>query len=235
MLADLSKATTIYLTPILMLAAVFLILFAYLAPAAMLHGQVALLTVTPSTVLTQPGSNQQVDGPTLFAGLLGSCSKPNNAAGLTCTVPSISPTYNMSVFTSNTPSSVLAAPPATTPGFLAVALAFTFIFFFMYTAISFRHLMGKAGGFWEKPVVQRVSAWIGIGSFLVGLASFLIIRMYFGKAASDFNQSIQGQGTNGPQLIADTSNAFTMVWVGYAFFAIPVIVSLAKLHVLATK
>lgn len=33
--------------------------------------------------------------------------------------------------------------------------------------------------------------------------------MYFGKAADDFNQSIQGQGVNGPQLIANTSNAFT--------------------------
>lgn len=44
---------------------------------------------------------------------------------------------------------------------------------------------------------------------LTGLASFLIIRIYFGKAASDFNQSIQGQGTNGPQLIANTSNGFT--------------------------
>jgi hypothetical protein len=95
--------------------------------------------------------------------------------------------------------------------------------------------MGKAGNVWENPMVQRVSAWIGIASFLVGLASFLIIRMYFGKAASDFNQSIQGQGTHGPQLIANTSNAFTMVWVGYAFFAVPVVVSLAKLHVLATK
>ncbi|KAI6047596.1 hypothetical protein EDC04DRAFT_2886436 [Pisolithus marmoratus] len=234
MLADLSKATTIYLTPILMLTAVFLILFAYLAPAAMLHGQVALLTVTPSTVLTQPGSNQQVDGPTLFAGLLGSCSKPNNAAGLTCTMPSISPTYNMSVFTSNTPSSVLSAPPATTPTFLAIALGFTFVFFFMYTAISFRHLMGKAGGFWEKPVRAK-GICLDWDLFVLGLASFLIIRMYFGKAASDFNQSIQGQGTNGPQLIANTSNAFTMVWVGYAFFSIPVVVSLAKLHVLATK
>lgn len=44
---------------------------------------------------------------------------------------------------------------------------------------------------------------------VLGLASFLIIRMYFGKAANDFNQSIQGQGENGPQLIANTSNAFT--------------------------
>ena len=33
--------------------------------------------------------------------------------------------------------------------------------------------------------------------------------MWFGKAADDFNQSIQGQGSNGPQLIANTGNAFT--------------------------
>jgi len=33
--------------------------------------------------------------------------------------------------------------------------------------------------------------------------------MWFGKAVDDFNQSIQGQGTNGPQLIAATANAFT--------------------------
>lgn len=77
--------------------------------------------------------------------------------------------------------------------------------------------------------------------------------MYFGKAADDFNMSIQGQGVNGPQLIANTSNAFTsesslkflvhvwmliivpVVWVGYAFFAVPVVVALTKLHVLATK
>ncbi|KAN0100653.1 hypothetical protein V8E55_000637 [Tylopilus felleus] len=235
MLANISKATTLYLTPVLMLTSLFLILFAYLAPAVMLRSQVSLLTVTPSTVLTLPGSNQVVDGPSMFIGLLGSCTKPNRTVALTCTSPSISPIYNTLVFTSNTPSSVLAAPPTVAPAFLATSLAFTVVFFIMFTGISFRHLMGKAGNVWENPMVQRVSAWIGIASFLVGLASFLIIRMYFGKAASDFNQSIQGQGTHGPQLIANTSNAFTMVWVGYAFFAVPVVVSLAKLHVLATK
>ncbi|KIJ14794.1 hypothetical protein PAXINDRAFT_169468 [Paxillus involutus ATCC 200175] len=235
MLANISKGTTLYLTPVLMLASLFLILFAYLAPALMLHSQVSLLTVTPSSVLTQPGSTQAVDGPSMFVGMLGSCSKPNNAAGLTCTSASISPHYNTSVFSSNTPSSVVAPPPTIAPAFLAISLVFAFIFFVSFTAISFKHLMGKAGGLWEKPMVQRASAWIGISSFLVGLASFLIIRMYFGKAADDFNQSIQGQGTNGPQLIANTSNAFTMIWIGYAFFAVPVVVSLAKLHVLATK
>jgi len=235
MLAHISKGTTLYLTPILMLTSLFLILFAYLAPVVMLHSQVSLLTVTPSSVLTQPGSNQAVDGPSMFLGMLGSCTKPNNAASLTCTSPSISPVYNASVFTSNTPDTVLAAPPTIAPVFLAISLAFSLVFFITFTGISFRHLMGKAGNVWENPMIQRASAWIGISSFLVGLASFLIIRMYFGKAADDFNQSIQGQGTNGPQLIASTSNAFTMIWVGYAFFAVPVVVSLAKLHVLGTK
>jgi len=235
MLADISKSTTLYLTPVLMLASLLLVLFAYLAPAVMLHSQVSLLTVTPSSALTQPGSTQAVDGPSMLVGMLGSCSKPNNAAGLTCTSPSFTPVFNTSVFTSNTPSAVLAAPPAAAPVFLAISLAFSIIFFVMFTAISFRHLMGKAGNVWDKPMFQQVSAWIGITSFVVGLSSFLIVRMYFGKAADDFNLSIEGQGTNGPQLIAGISNAFTMIWIGYAFFAIPVVVSLAKLHVLATK
>ena len=54
-----------------MLASLFLILFAYLAPVVMLHSQVSLLTVTPSSVLTQPGSNEAVDGPSMLIGMLG--------------------------------------------------------------------------------------------------------------------------------------------------------------------
>ncbi|KAG2120922.1 uncharacterized protein F5147DRAFT_663763 [Suillus discolor] len=235
MLADISKGTILYFTPVLMLTALLLSLFSYLAPTVMLHSQVALLTVTPSSALTQPGSTKAVDGPSIFLGPLGSCSRPNNEAGLTCMPSSISPIYNTSVFTSNTPSSVISAPPAGAPTFIAISLVFSVIFFVMFTAISFRHLMGKAGAVWEKPMVQRVSAWIGIFAFLIGLGSTLIIFMWFGKAADDFNQSIQGQGSNGPQLIATIGNAFTMIWVAYAFFAIPVVVSLAKFHVLATK
>ena len=74
-----------------------------------------------------------------------------------------------SVFSSNTPSSVLAAPPTVAPVFLAISLAFTVIFFVTFAGISFRHLMGKAGNVWENPLLQRASAWIGISSFLVGM------------------------------------------------------------------
>lgn len=46
-------------------------------------------------------------------------------------------------------------------------------------------------------------------SLLLGLTSFLIIRMWFGKAVDDFNASIISQGQQGPKLIAATGNAFT--------------------------
>jgi hypothetical protein len=77
--------------------------------------------------------------------------------------------------------------------------------------------------------------------------------MWFGKAVQDFNASIAAQGKNGPQLFADLGNAFTsefsrtlfhpdfseylriVAWVAYAFYAVPVIASLAKLNVTATK
>jgi len=77
--------------------------------------------------------------------------------------------------------------------------------------------------------------------------------MWFGKAVQDFNASIAAQGKNGPQLIADLGNAFTsefsrtlflwvfpdhlgiVAWVAYAFYAVPVIASLAKLNVTPAK
>jgi hypothetical protein len=71
MIAGFSKAVTLYLAPVLYLTALLLSLFAFLAPAAMLHDRVALLTVTPSLSLTQPASSKAVDGASLFLGVLG--------------------------------------------------------------------------------------------------------------------------------------------------------------------
>ena len=79
--------------------------------------------------------------------------------------------------------------------------------------------------------------------------------MWFGKAVEDFNTGIAEAGSGGPQLIASTTNGFvsewiplqmyhnrhddlqchSVVWVGFAFYAVPVVCSLAKLHVAAGK
>ncbi|KAF8640467.1 hypothetical protein AX17_000130 [Amanita inopinata Kibby_2008] len=235
MIAGLSKAITIYLTPVLALTALLLSLFSFLAPVVLLQDRVALLTVSPSTALFG-GQPKEVDGPSIFLGALGSCSRRRNAAAVNCTSPSVSPVYDLTVLPGNAPALLLSPPAPSTPAFIAVALSFSALFFFTFTFISFRHKMGAAlSSAFEKPQIQRVSAWIGFLGFMIGLTAFTVIRMWFGKAVQDFNNSIASQGNNGPKLIADLGNAFTMVWVAYAFYAVPVIVALAKLNVQTSK
>ncbi|KAF8912696.1 hypothetical protein CPB84DRAFT_1833074 [Gymnopilus junonius] len=220
MIAGLSKAVTLYLAPVLALDSNF-----------------ALLTVVPSTaLLVEAGSSQAIDGPSVFIGVLGSCSRPNNAAGLTCTSASLSSQYNFAVLPSNAPDNLLSAPTASTPVFVAIAIAFSVLFFIAFTLISFRHKMGsKIAALLDRPLLPRASAWIGVFGFILGITSFLILRMWFGKAVQDFNNSIAAQGHQGPELIAAIGNAFTMVWVAYAFYAVPIISSLTKLNVTSAK
>jgi hypothetical protein len=71
MISGLSKAITLYLAPLLALTAIFLSFFAYLAPTFLLHDQVALVTVVPSTALVQADASQGLDGPSVFMGVLG--------------------------------------------------------------------------------------------------------------------------------------------------------------------
>jgi hypothetical protein len=236
MIAGLSKAITLYLAPLLALTSIFLSLFSLLAPTVMLHDQVSLLSVVPSTALVQQGSSQNVDGASVFLGALGSCARTNNAAKLNCTAASVNPVYELSALPQGSPSSLLSAPAASTPAFISVALAFSIIFFFSFTMITLRHKMSdRISAVLDKPLVQRSSAWIGFFSFLISVTSYLILRMWFGKAVQDFNASIAAQGQQGPKVIASLGNAFTMVWVSAAFQAIPIIISLSKLHVIATK
>ncbi|CDO71534.1 hypothetical protein BN946_scf184911.g4 [Trametes cinnabarina] len=233
MIAGLSKAINLYLAPLLSLTSLILVLFAYLAPTILFPTQVALLTVSPSLVLTESHSSQAVDGPSVFLGALGSCSRPSHDAPVACTAPTVSPTYDLSVLPSNAPD-LLSAPTATTPAFIAVSLAFSVLFFLLFTMTSFRGKMGKFGNSFDRPGVQRATAWIGLLGFLIGITSFLILRMWFGKAIDDFNSDISKEGSDAPQLIASTSNGFIMVWVAYAFYAVPVVCSLAKLHITAS-
>lgn len=81
---------------------------------------------------------------------------------------------DLSVLPSNAPD-LLSAPTATTPAFIAVSLVFTAIFFLIFTMTAFRGKMGKFGNTFDKPVVQRATAWIGLLGFLIGMCSHLRI------------------------------------------------------------
>jgi len=236
MINGLSKAIVLYLAPLLSLTAIILSLFAFLAPTILLHDRVSLLTVMPSVALINPGSTTGVDGPSVFMGALGSCSRTSNAGSVNCTLPSLSPVYDLSALPNSGSNLSLTAPTKTTPAFIAIALGLSVIFFFLFTLISFRNVMGeKMAAKLDQPLVAQVTAWIGFFGFFIGITSFLVLRMWFGKAVDDFNATIEAQGESGPQLAASTGNAFTMVWVAYAFYAVPLIVCLAKLNVKASK
>ena len=43
---------------------------------------------------------------------------------------------------------------------------------------------------------------------ITGLVSFLVLRMWFGKAVDDFNEQIQQEGSDAPQLVATIQNGF---------------------------
>lgn len=88
---------------------------------------------------------------------------------------------DLTVLPGNAPD-FLSAPTATTPAFIAVSIAFTFLFFLLFSFTAFRTKMGKAGAFFDKPIVQRSTAWIGIFGFMIGqlFLSFQSTRLTWG-------------------------------------------------------
>lgn len=77
---------------------------------------------------------------------------------------------DLTVLPGNAPSLLLSTPGPSTAVFIAVALSFSALFFFVFTFTSFRHKMGeRAAAALEKPLVQRASAWIGVLGFMIGM------------------------------------------------------------------
>jgi hypothetical protein len=164
---------------------------------------------------------------------------------------------DLSTLPKSAPSSLLYAPSASTPIFISIALAFDLVFLLTFILLhSFRHKLpgggGKFGNMLGTPAMLNLCAGIGFGGFMIGMTAFLVLRMWFGKAVQDFNNSIQAMGSQAPELVADTGNAFTstcaliyareyanddgsmdllVIWVAHAFLAVPVVVALTKYNV----
>ena len=75
---------------------------------------------------------------------------------------------DLSVLPSSAPD-LLDAPTATTPVFIAISLALTVIFRFMFTFTAHRAFLGRAGAMFERPQIQRATAWIGFMGFIIGM------------------------------------------------------------------
>lgn len=78
---------------------------------------------------------------------------------------------DLSALPENAPKLLLSAPTASAPAFISVALAFSLVFLVTFTLISFRHKMGeRLGASLDRPLIQRLSAWIGFFGFMIGMS-----------------------------------------------------------------
>jgi hypothetical protein len=66
---------------------------------------------------------------------------------------------------------------------------------------------------------------------IAGLSTYLVLRLWFEKSVQDFDVTAAADKDN---ITASTGNGFIMIWVAYAFYAVPLMCALAKLHVTAT-
>jgi hypothetical protein len=92
MINGFSKAIALYLAPLLSLTSLILTVLAFIAPTITLSTQVALLIVGPKTSEEMQG---EVDGPRVWMGVIGSCSRSNNDAKVFCTASEFTPHYGM--------------------------------------------------------------------------------------------------------------------------------------------
>jgi hypothetical protein len=126
----------------------------------------------------------------------------------------------------------MAGPTATTPAWIAASLIFWGLFLIIFSLSTVRErLGGNLSSLLGKPIIARVAAWVGVLGYMVGtlaflaadnklfidvylgLAAFLVNRMWFGKAVNDFNVQVAQMGSGGPNVQADLSNGFTSTYL----------------------
>jgi hypothetical protein len=83
---------------------------------------------------------------------------------------------DLSALPKNAPD-LLTAPTATSPVFIAIAIAFSALFLIIFTLISLRANLGpKLSAMLDRPVFHRASAWLGLLSFMIGKSYLRIFK-----------------------------------------------------------
>ena len=75
---------------------------------------------------------------------------------------------DLSVLPDNAPRVLLTSPNASVPFFIGIGISMSITFFIFSPLIAFRHKMGKAGSVFDKPILMRLSTWIGVIGFVLG-------------------------------------------------------------------
>ncbi|KAJ7225480.1 hypothetical protein GGX14DRAFT_639101 [Mycena pura] len=205
-------------------------LLTYVAPVLHYHTHVALVNVTPSTVLARNvnyNPSAQVDGPSVFLGLLGSCYRAANHAPVECTTRSaLNPFYDVHVLPT---FGHLLVPIQAVAVVTAVGITALGLFTIFLTAMSTRSYLGMADML-DATWFHHLTTWMGFMGFILAATSWLITRLWLGKAVTDFNLTIEDLGSAAPQLMASIGQASTLFWVVFALYLGPVWYALAHLN-----
>jgi len=217
------QSVAFYVAPLFGLAGIVLSLVALLAPTLFLHNGVSFISIQPAF---------KADGPNLFMGLLGSCTRRSHNSTMLCTPAGVRPTYDFTFIPAG-PVNFFPAP-ATSWVFVAISIALMTIFFAIFTSITFSHRMGgKINAMVSKPTVQRNTSYIGLTGLMLGMTLISILRIYYGKAVDDFNTSFVPVGDSG-LFSASIGNGFYMFVLAYIFFALSIFCSITKINVKAS-
>jgi len=218
------KGFTLYIAPLFFITALFLSLFVFLSPAAILLDQVALLTIT-ATPSAQPGPT---DGLRLFLGALGSCAKQNRTARVQCTKPLLHPDYDLSVLPSSAPNLSIPSIVRNTAPFITFSFGFLGFFFLFYNLTAYRYKIGTYRSY-DSRSTQKFIAWLGFLGIIMGLGCFVSLRRSLGTTVENFNGAIGGPDYKGPKLVASITNGFIMAYIAYGFYSVAFFVNLYKL------
>jgi len=200
-----------------------LVLLSFLSPVVILPTYASLVVVKPLWH----------DGPSVFLGFLGSCSRTNNSEPISCTHPSLSPDYDLSVLPSitlNVFSLLNGAPLA-----IAIGMGLSWTFFILFVAFSLRAKFGtRLFNAWllaqlDKPMVQRASTFLGLAGFVITFFTFSIVYMLCGKYIHDFNAAVEFLA--GPPLNAEFSSGFRVLGIGIALDFVILIWAAMKIHI----
>lgn len=228
MIIDLSKVATA-LAPVFAFVGILLSLLAFIAPDPVLR--ISLLTITPSTssagVPSHSGNSSDI-----LLGLLSSCIRSPGSTKLHCTSRALKPVYNLSPLPAGAPSFLVSPPTILIPAFL-VALVLSMVFLLSFTLATFGWPKYSTKSDSEKKPdatkkikesnshrwMRHIVIWSGLCGLLIGLSFFLLAKLWFDKIAIDFNKGITTK--SGPIYTAQAGNGFTLAWLSYGAYLVP--------------
>ncbi|KAJ7222124.1 hypothetical protein GGX14DRAFT_662677 [Mycena pura] len=199
------------------LTSTLILMLACISPAPVIHTGLALMTVGPP--FNAP------NGPSVFLGLLGSCSRPTNGAHVSCTKVTIASTVKLVYDLEDTKlpaqATDLLLDGPNTPTSIVLTLVLLPLSACFCLALIYLAFMKER----KRGDLLSVT-YFGVVNFIIGVVASLVLYIRVAEAVQIFNNGIHSAG-----LRASVGNSFIMFLVAFETQGVLVFV----LRILAPK